>query len=168
MKSDKMEHIKDEDMAVDPELTVDESMSENAEPTPEESNSPKEKAGSTRETIKALKDFAAEEDEEPINITWRSVLGGEILTGGWLRKQFLLIVLIAVCTIVYISNRYACQQEMITSGDLVDTLLDRKYKALTCSSELLEQTLRSNVEEGLSDSTIQTSTTPHYSIKAHK
>lgn len=168
MKSDKKEHSEDEDTRIDTEMTTREGTEQNAEATAEEEEASTEEAGSTRETIKALKKFAAEEDEAPVNFTWRSVLGGEILAGGWLRKQFWMIVLIAVCTIIYISNRYSCQQEMITSGDLVDTLLDRKYKALTCSSELLEKTLRSNVEEGLADSTIQTSTTPHYSIKAHE
>lgn len=167
MKSDKNEYNKEEEIPVSTE-TTDENVDESAEPSPEESKCPTEEAGSTRETIKALKKFAAEDDEAPVNFTWRSVLGGEILAGGWLRKQFGMIVLITICTIVYISNRYSCQQEMITAGDLVDTLLDRKYKALTCSSELLEKTLRSNVEEGLADSTIQTSTTPHYSIKAHE
>lgn len=167
MKSDKNEYNKEEEIPVSTE-TTDKNVDESAEPSPEEHECPTEEAGSTRETIKALKKFAAEDDEAPVNFTWRSVLGGEILAGGWLRKQFGMIVLITVCTIVYISNRYSCQQEMITAGDLVDTLLDRKYKALTCSSELLEKTLRSNVEEGLADSTIQTSTTPHYSIKAHE
>ncbi|MBQ5834454.1 MAG: hypothetical protein IIW37_00150 [Bacteroidaceae bacterium] len=167
MKSDKNEYNKEEEIPVSTE-TTDENVDESAEPSPEEPERPTEEAGSTRETIKALKKFAAEDDEAPVNFTWRSVLGGEILAGGWLRKQFGMIVLITICTIVYISNRYSCQQEMITAGDLVDTLLDRKYKALTCSSELLEKTLRSNVEEGLADSTIQTSTTPHYSIKAHE
>lgn len=167
MKSDKNEYNKEEEIPVSTE-TTDESIDEGIESSPEEPDSPTEEAGSTRETIKALKKFAAEDDEAPVNFTWRSVLGGEILAGGWLRKQFGMIVLITVCTIVYISNRYSCQQEMITAGDLVDTLLDRKYKALTCSSELLEKTLRSNVEEGLADSTIQTSTTPHYNIKAHE
>ena len=167
MKSDKNEYNKEEEIPVSTE-TTDESIDEGVESSPEELACPTEEAGSTRETIKALKKFAAEDDEAPVNFTWRSVLGGEILAGGWLRKQFGMIVLITVCTIVYISNRYSCQQEMITAGDLVDTLLDRKYKALTCSCELLEKTLRSNVEEGLADSTIQTSTTPHYSIKAHE
>lgn len=168
MKSDKNEYSKEEELAVTPESATNECVDENVEISPEEQEASTEETGSTRETIKALKKFAAEDDETPINFTWRSVLGGEILAGGWLRKQFGMIVLITVCTIVYISNRYSCQQEMITAGDLVDTLLDRKYKALTCSSELLEKTLRSNVEEGLADSTIQTSTTPHYSIKAHE
>ena len=167
MKSDKNEYNKEEEIPVSTE-TTNENVDESAEPSPEEPECPTEEAGSTRETIKALKKFAAEDDEAPVNFTWRSVLGGEILAGGWLRKQFGMILLITICTIVYISNRYSCQQEMITAGDLVDTLLDRKYKALTCSSELLEKTLRSNVEEGLADSTIQTSTTPHYSIKAHE
>lgn len=87
MKSDKNEYNKEEEIPVSTE-TTDENVDESTEPSPEEPECPTEKAGSTRETIKALKKFAAEDDEAPVNFTWRSVLGGEILAGGWLRKQF--------------------------------------------------------------------------------
>lgn len=118
-----------------------------------------------RLSLRRLQDMTMEEDETPVNLSWRTILGGDILASGWLRRQFWMIILITAFTIIYVGNRYACQQEAIEQSRLSDTLLDRKYKALTRSSELLEKTLRSNIEEELADSTIQTSITPLFGIK---
>ncbi len=116
-----------------------------------------------RRALNSLTDM--EEDEKSVRLSLRSVLGGDILAGGWFKRHFLMFVLITFLAIVYISNRYACQQALIEGKNLADTLLDRRYKALTRSSQLLEKTLRSHVEEELLDSTIQTSLTPSYSLK---
>lgn len=116
-------------------------------------------------SLRNLRELAIEEDETPVNLSWRTIIGGDILASGWLRRQFWMIILITAFTIIYVGNRYSCQQEAIERSMLNDTLLDRKYKALTQSSELLEKTLRSNIEEELADSTIQTSITPLYGIK---
>lgn len=118
---------------------------------------------------KALKQLTAmDEDEERMDVSLRSILGGDILAGGWFRRQFWFIVMLVFFAIIYVSNRYACQQEMIESTKLADTLLDRRYKALTRSSQLLEKTLRSRVEEELLDSTLQTATSPSFTIKTEE
>ena len=44
-----------------------------------------------------------------------------------------------VLTILYIDNRYECQQEMIEIDRLKKELTDIKYDALTRSSELMEK-----------------------------
>ncbi len=106
-----------------------------------------------------------DEDEKNVEFSLRTILGGDILTGSWFRRYFWFFVFITFLSIVYVSNRYAYQQEMIESKNLSDTLLDRRYKALTRSAELLEKTLRSHVEEDLVDSTLQTSLTPPYTLK---
>lgn len=64
--------------------------------------------------------------------------------------------------IIYISNRYAYQREEIRREDLSKQLNDRKFKALTISSELTEYSMRSSVEENLSDTTLRTSTKSSY------
>lgn len=118
---------------------------------------------------KALKQLTAmDEDEERMDVSLRSILGGDILAGEWFRRQFWFIVMLVFFAIIYVSNRYACQQEMIESTKLADTLLDRRYKALTRSSQLLEKTLRSRVEEELLDSTLQTATSPSFTIKTEE
>ncbi len=120
-------------------------------------------------TTQTLKEFmSADEDEGRPNISLRTILGGDIITGKWFRKHLPFIILLSVMAIVYISNRYAYEFEMLEQKELTDTLHDRRYKALTRSSQLLEKKLRSNVEEDLADSTIQTASTPSYIIKINK
>ncbi len=121
-----------------------------------------------RKVIQALKDITQDEDGTPEtnarHITLAFVLGGDMLGGKWFRKNFLYILMVTAMLIVYVSNRYACQQEMITGKTLSDTLLDRRYKALTRSSELKERTRRSSIEQQLNDSTLQTANTPSYTL----
>ena len=78
--------------------------------------------------------------------------------------HFWYIVMIIVMCLLYVGNRYACQQQMIEGTHLADTLLDRRYKALTLSGQLKEMTRRSSVEEHLADTTLHTSTTPNYNL----
>ncbi len=115
---------------------------------------------------KTLSDFInAEEEGGRTNISLRTVLGGDIITGRWFRKHLGFILLLSLMAIIYTSNRYAYQFEMIERKELTDTLHDRRYKALTRSSQLHEKMLRSNVERDLLDSTLQTASTPSYVIK---
>ena len=72
------------------------------------------------------------------HITWRSILGGEVLV-HLMRKQANLIILIMILVILYIDNRYSSQQEMIEIDRLKKELIDTKYDALTISSELTEE-----------------------------
>ncbi len=97
----------------------------------------------------------------------RNILGGDILTTDFLRRQIWLLILIVICSIIYISNRYSCQQEMIEIDRLKKILTDIKYDALTRSSELTEKSRQSHIEEYVSKegSSLQTSKTPPYLIK---
>ena len=96
---------------------------------------------------------------------WLGMMGGNYLTGAWLRRNIGFILLLIVMVILYISNRYNCQQAMLEEKQLNDTLLDRRYKALTARSQLQEYTLRSNVEENLADSTLHTAREAVYTIE---
>lgn len=68
--------------------------------------------------------------QESPHITWRSILGGEVLV-HLMRKQANLIILIMILVILYIDNRYSSQQEMIEIDRLKKELIDTKYDALT-------------------------------------
>ncbi len=96
---------------------------------------------------------------------WRDVMGGKYLTGAWIRHNIKYILLLIVMVLLYISNRYNCQQALIEGKQLSDTLMDRRYKALTARSQLLELTLRSNVEENLQDSTLHVPQKPIFVVK---
>lgn len=122
-----------------------------------------------RSTLQMVRDFTADEDGEPIvgthKMTLSAILGGELLAGGWFRRQFWYIIMVMAMLIAYVSNRYYYQQEMIEQRKLSDTLLDRRYKALTISSQLKERTRRSQIEESLADTTLQTPNTPSFNLK---
>ena len=68
--------------------------------------------------------------------------------------------------IFYINNRYECQQLMIRIEELKKELTDIKYDALTRSSELMEQSRQSRIEEYIAtqQSDLQSATTPPYLI----
>lgn len=124
-----------------------------------------------KKALKALRELTADEDnpvgveEGHTKITLSSILGGDMLGGRWFRRQFWFIVMVVGMIIVYVSNRYSCQQEMIQTKMLSDTLLDRRYKALTRSSQLKEKTRRSYIEDALTDTTLQTPNTPSFNLR---
>lgn len=109
------------------------------------------------------------EDELPLtkNVTLGKILGGEMLNTQFLRQQIWVIVLITLFFIVYISNRYKCQQNLIKIDNLQSELEDAKYRALSSSSDLTQQTRESKVLERLhndKDSTLHIPTQPPYII----
>ena len=101
------------------------------------------------------------------NVTLGKILGGEMLNTQFLRQQIWVIVLITLFIIVYISNRYKCQQNLIKIDNLQSELEDAKYRALSSSSDLTQQTRESKVLERLhndKDSTLHIPTQPPYII----
>ncbi len=99
--------------------------------------------------------------------SWKSIVGGDILATDFFRRQTKLLVLIMVLVIFYIHNRYSFQRQIITIEELKKELTDIKYDALTRSSELMEQSRQSRIEEYIAtqESDLQTATTPPYLIR---
>lgn len=132
----------------------------------EEENKPEEHEQLTlRDAIKEQ----ATEDEAPLARTFslRKILGGDILSTALIRRQIWLFLLISAFIIVYIANRYSCQQDIIEIDRLENQLKDAKYKALSSSSKLTEKSRQSNVLEMLKnkkDSTLKLPTQPPYVI----
>jgi len=107
------------------------------------------------------------EQAQSTSFTLRRILGGEFLTARMLRKQVWVILIVAAFTLVYVSNRYSCQKDLLEINELNDKLRDAKYKALATSSELTEMCRESNVLEMLQnnkDSILHTPTQPPYII----
>jgi hypothetical protein len=107
------------------------------------------------------------ETTSPKHMSIRSILGGDILANDFFKRQTSLLILIMVLTILYIDNRYTSQQEMIEIDRLKKELTDIKYDALTRSSELMEKSRQSRIEEYISteESHLETSTCRPYLIK---
>lgn len=111
----------------------------------------------------------AREDEMPLsaNFTLRKILGGDILTARLIRSQVWLIILIVLFVIIYISNRYSVQKDLLEIDKLNKELKDAKYKALSSSSMLTEKCRESHVLEMLKnnkDSVLKMSDQPPYII----
>ena len=108
-----------------------------------------------------------EEGKKKNRTSLKSILGGDILATDFFRRQTKLLVLIMVFIIFYIHNRYASQQQQIEIDRLKKELIDIKYDALTRSSELMEKSRQSRIEDYISnkESDLQTSAHPPYLIK---
>ena len=97
----------------------------------------------------------------------KNIIGGDILATDFFRRQAGLLFLIMVLIIIYINNRYECQLQLIEIDNLKKELIDIKYDALTRSSELMERSRQSRIEEYIAtkESDLQTSTNPPYLLK---
>lgn len=117
----------------------------------------------------AIKEQAREDEAaQSTTFTLRKILGGDFLTAEMLRRQIGVILLIVVFVIIYISNRYSCQQKMLEIDKLNVELQDAKYRSLSSASELTERCRESNVLEMLrnnKDSTLKIPTLPPYIIE---
>ena len=151
-----------------PKLTIEnapdtERTEQEAETT--EQRKPEEEAPTLKEIIREQ----ATEDELPLskNFTLRKILGGDILTTSTIRRQIWVFMLITFFMIVYISNRYSCQQDRIEIDNLQKELQDAKYRALSSNSQLTEKSRESHVLELLKsnkDSVLKIANQPPYII----
>ena len=149
-----IEQVTNEDIKESTNNTKSEVTSENIEDVP-----------SLKEVIKTQ----AIEGEEPLssNFTLRKILGGDILTTQTIRRQIGVFLLITGFLIIYVSNRYSVQKDLIEIDKLQDDLQDAKYKALSSSSQLTEKSRESHVLEMLNnnkDSVLKIASQPPYII----
>ena len=116
----------------------------------------------------AIREQAREDEQEQSrNFTLRKILGGDFLTARMIRQQIGLILLIVFFIIIYISNRYSCDKDLIEIDRLNKELLDAKFRALSSSSELTERCRESNVLQMLKnnkDSILKIPSQPPYII----
>ncbi|MEI3051921.1 MAG: FtsL-like putative cell division protein [Prevotella sp.] len=127
------------------------------------------KEATPEESLKAAlaKQAIEEEASGSASFTLRKILGGDILTAQIIRKQIWLFVLIVFFVIIYISNRYSIQKDLIELDQLQKELQDTKYKALSTSSQITEKSRESNVLDVLKhskDSILHIATQPPYII----
>jgi hypothetical protein len=98
------------------------------------------------ETVKSdMKMMATEQNKKKRSL--KQWLAGDMLLSPFLQRQLGLFLLIAALIIVYVSNRYAFQQELVEIEKLRTELLDVKNEALARSSELMEKSRGSNIQK---------------------
>lgn len=122
-----------------------------------------------QQTLKEAMARQAIEGEAPqsFNFSLRKILGGDFLTARLIRSQIWVIVILVFFIFVYISVRYNIQQDMILIDQLQKELQDKKYKALSGSSQITEKSRESNVLKALQnnkDSVLHQATQPPYII----
>jgi hypothetical protein len=124
---------------------------------------------SNEKTFKETIVQEATEYEAPLssNFTLKKILGGDILNARLIRNQMGLIILIVAFIIVYISNRYGTQKDLIEISNLQTELQDAKYQALSSSSQLTERSRESqvlNLLKNNKDSVLHIANQPPYII----
>lgn len=141
--------------------------------SPQQDAAPNRRQDASDEEGPSLQDVIREqvhEGELPFssNFTLRKILGGDILNTAAIRRQIWVILLITLFAILYISNRYACQQNIIKIDHLQRQLQDAKYKALSSKSQITEKCRESNVLNRLQnnkDSVLKIASQPPYIIQ---
>ncbi len=94
------------------------------------------------------------------------VLGGGILTEDFIVKHTRMIVLVVIMTFFFIGNRYTCMQKLREIDRLQQRLRDIRFEALSVSSELTENSRRSQIEELIEEQGIELegAKTPPYEL----
>ncbi len=104
-------------------------------------------------------------------VSLREILGGDYLNGRFLRRNILFILVLVALGILYITNRYAAQQEIIERERLRNELTEKKNYALTQYAELTMYTRQSNIENRLKsygDSLLTAAKEPPFLIRVKK
>lgn len=92
------------------------------------------------EAIKGNEDFS-----DIKSSTMRDILNGDILSKNFLRKQYILLILISLIAFLYVGNRYSCETQLAKEISLKKQILDLKYESMTISAELMRISRQSNV-----------------------
>lgn len=109
--------------------------------------------------------------EDLPQVSLREILGGDYLLGSYLRRNIWFILLLVLLSILYISNRYAAQQEIIEEENLRQELVEKKNYALTQYAALTMASRQSSIERKLrqlGDSLLMSATEPPFIIRVKK
>ena len=168
--------INDKDINISEKPIAEEKAQASQKPpkqeTPKQENLQQEEPQQEEAPQASLKEVIAkqaieEEASGSSSFTLRKILGGDILTAQIIRRQIWLVILIVFFVIIYISNRYNIQNDIIELDKLQKELQDTKYKALSTSSQITEKSRESNVLDMLKnnkDSVLHIATQPPYII----
>ena len=129
-----------------------------------------ETAGSNKSRL--LSSLINEDEEKTPELNRiKDVLQAFSINGMWFRRQLGAIALILFGVVLYITNRYQAQQEMIEEEKLRSELQDWKFRSMTRNSELTFKSRQSQLEKQLKnmgDSTLLPSNEPLYKITIDK
>ena len=108
--------------------------------------------------------------EDMPQVSLREILGGDFLIGSFFRRQIWFILMLVIMSVLYITNRYAAQQEIVEEERLRKVLVEKKNYALTRYCELTRASRQSTIEQqlkALGDSTLKSSKEPPFIIRVN-
>lgn len=128
----------------------------------EKSDNPSQKAEKeTDESLPELRKLVQEEDSLT-GISLKALMGGDFFGSNWFRKQLLYVFFVAFLCILYITNRYSYQEELINKRVLTIRLEDRHKRAVVAESELTYFCRRAHIQSLINDSTLKMSRENYY------
>lgn len=177
MEPGKQKPVHDASQQIDDELILTNDLDEDAEEMVEEEMQIEAEEAEAEDNAvveqsfrQALSEQIQEEDAAAPRgqkISVMKILGGDFFMSQILRRNLGIIAIVGLCIICSISNRYSCEKSLLEIDRLKAELKDAKYKALSTSSRLTEQSRQSNVLEMLKnnkDSLLKIATQPPFIV----
>lgn len=165
---DSKSHGSNAQKSADPKKEKDGNKPQDGEKPQDDDN----ETGPLKSFADMVKERATEGDSKPNAATnLRSIINGDMLNAKVVRNQIGVFLLITLFVFVYISNRYACQRNLVKINKLTKELTDAKFRALSSTSELTEKSRESRVLDMLracQDSTLHIASQPPYIITVPK
>lgn len=92
----------------------------------------------------------------------KEILSGNVLSHGWFKHQYKLILLISLLIFIYIYSGYQSERQQHRLSDLEQQLEDVQMTQLTISASLMDKTRQSSISTMLQShgSAVKESTTP--------
>lgn len=134
--------------------------------SPEEQKKQTEQEERSSKMKKLLRNVLRDEDTEGGGL--KDMFNDIQISGEWLKRHWSFLLIVFVCTLLFVTNRYQAQQEIIEESRLKQELTDWKYVWLTQFSELTRSCRQSHIEESLrqrGDSTLKLSKDAPFIIK---
>lgn len=150
---------KDEDIALDALESISEKELQPDDTTKE--------SGNRQKLLASMVDEDDEKIDNHDHEALQTLLNEISIDGKWFKRQLGLFVILLIGIILYITNRYQAQQEMILEEKLRNELMDWKYRNMTRKSELTLRTRQSQLElqlKAIGDSTLFVSKTAPYTL----
>ena len=165
---DSKSHDSNAQKTADPKKEKDGNKSQDSDKPQDDDN----ETGPLKSFAEMVKERATEGDSKPNAATnLRSIINGDMLNAKVVRNQIGVFFLITFFVFIYISNRYACQRNLVKINKLTKELTDAKFRALSSTSELTEKSRESRVLDMLracQDSTLHIASQPPYIITVPK
>ena len=117
--------------------------------TVDETTESQQKEEERKEGMEAIRRFADDEGEGDDKLSFRKIMGGDILLSKFFLNQVIFIVFCVVLLLFYTGNRYSSLQDIIEIDNLSEQYQRKHSQTLTQSSKLLNKQRQSSVEKRL-------------------